>query len=220
MSATRQTEHQNRGADQLNAWANPVHDFDVGHRSFERERGRRADGTAGRAAGPPRWWRFSDRTSARTPYKLPWVQVERRRGECSYRRITLGSGHRGSWAGADRRRNRPLRVMRRPRRQASIATSARNVRRARSASRHDRSRQRSSAHRFEPRPALERTPRPQSRPRSGTASGKDQVNDEHREVRGDVAENEARRVLREERKAERQEERGVRLAELRETLGL
>jgi hypothetical protein len=46
------------------------------------------------------------------------------------------------------------------------------------------------------------------------------VNDEHREVRGDVAENEARRVLREERKAERQEKRNVRLAEVRETLGL
>jgi hypothetical protein len=46
------------------------------------------------------------------------------------------------------------------------------------------------------------------------------VNDEHREVRGDAAENEAWRVLREERKAERQEGREVRLAELKETLGV
>jgi hypothetical protein len=26
------------------------------------------------------------------PYKLLWAQVERRRGECSYRRIMLGRG--------------------------------------------------------------------------------------------------------------------------------
>jgi hypothetical protein len=46
------------------------------------------------------------------------------------------------------------------------------------------------------------------------------VNGDHREVRGDAAENEARRVLREERKAERREKRDVRLAKLKETLGV
>jgi hypothetical protein len=46
------------------------------------------------------------------------------------------------------------------------------------------------------------------------------VNDEHRDCRDEAAENKAWPVLREERMAERLEKRDVRLAELKEALGV